>query len=182
MLGKYYGARVSDDKIDIMYEKIKYFDTQIVLKAINSILESDNKTFPALGQLMSACREKRAEYEKIHPPVSKERGCIRCYCGSVYYIKDGKPIGGHCAVCFNGEYRSYPGFYLQMDDRIYPAYRESGSMFTGDSKSRGNVLPYKPLHTNEWLEHCYNAPMFKDQPQDQVRQFIKDNPLMGIRI
>jgi hypothetical protein len=165
-----------------MYEKIKYFDTEIVLKAINSILESDNKTFPALGQLISACRERRAEYEKIHPPESKERGCIRCYCGSVYYIKDNKPVGGHCAICYNGESRSYPGFYLQVENRIYTAYREQGSMFVADPKSRGNVIPYKPHHTNEWLEQCYSSPMFKDMPIDTVKKIMQDNPLTGVRL
>jgi hypothetical protein len=182
MLGKYYGHKISDDKLNIMYEKVKHFNTDIVLKAIDAIIESDNKTFPALGQLMSACREQRAMYEKTHPPEQKVRGCIRCYCGSVYYIKNGKPVSGHCAVCFNGESRSYPGFYVQIDDRIYTAYREQGAMFVADPRSRGNAIPYKPEHTNEWLERCHGAPMFKDMPQDEVKRIMRDNPLVGIKI
>lgn len=182
MLGKYYGHKISDDKLNIMYEKVKHFNTDIVLKAIDAIIESDNKTFPALGQLMSACREQRTKYEKTHPTEAKERGCIRCYDGFVRYIKEGIATYGLCAVCYNGEPRSYPGFYVQTEDKIYTAYRDQGSLFVADPRNRGNAIPYKPEHTNDWLEQRFNSPMFKDQPIEKVRKFMAEHPMTGIKI
>ena len=162
-LQDFFGKQLKSEQLTICYDKLRYFDYDIVSEAIESLIESDQKAFPSLGVILGYCREARYRKVKGAGIEYTEKGCSRCSNGYVVFTRNGYQYYGDCAICNKGKSSVRQTYLMQVDDRILPAYFLSGKLFNASPTHLKDSIPGAiPELTNHRLDEIFRSRTQKD--------------------
>jgi hypothetical protein len=183
-LQDFFGRQLKPDQIAIYFDKLRYFDFDIITEAFEGLIESDQKVFPSLGTILGFCREARyRKLKKEIPSAQQQYGCSKCMSGYVHFIRGGKQYIGECAICHKGANNSRQVYLVQIDDAIIPAYFKSGKMFVADPNHRQRPMPDAvPVTTNKRLNEISLSPLIGTLLPEDRRELFGKYPLKGAAV
>jgi hypothetical protein len=152
--------KFTGNQAQIYFDKLKWIEKDVIEKAID-ILTDSAKAFPTPGEIKTACREAKEK----HKLGRREKGCICCHHGVVFYRRNGKQFTGSCGHCCSGEVSIIP-FYVQKNDTIfyarYTIRNSSGKLYVADTSRLEEDPECEPVHTNAWLKEYNTGPSMYD--------------------
>jgi hypothetical protein len=183
-LSDFFGKSLKEDQLTVYYDKLKGFDNDIMMEAIETLIESDRTMFPPMGPILQAFREKRYQRLKGGRQEKEEvRGCLKCIDGAVIYYRNGYEYALNCAICHKGQEQGRFHSAVQIDEQILPAFHRRGRNYVADPDDRkAPLVGAVPKYTNLRLQEISTSPLLGTMsPQARAELFAR-YPVRGVTL